>query len=229
MAKGSRKWCAGRCWLRTRDDLIAELESLLQQAYYAEDFELLWALKGFVDRLTTEERQSFEALALFRLREEPSIVNVMICSVLQAPEAVPILVSTLEAQPRTSLLTRALITTLGRQGDPSAYGAVERFLDSDQEGDALAALASLDFRRALFHVLRYARRGRLVDHGLHILHDRKKRVGLGGLAEDLQSQAALVEGMPDCVRILLDAKQGDYNPFPWAEREWLIARLTGAA
>ncbi len=214
--------------MRTRDELDAALDTLLQQGYYAEDFELMGSLKQFEASIRPEERQAFDLLVLHRLSEEPSIVNVMICSVARVAEAVPLLMSILDAQPQTSQLTRMVIAVLGQYGAPAAFPVIERFLDSDQEGEALTALAAIDFRAALFHVCRYARRQRLLDHGLQILHVRRKAVGLDGLCDDLRSQQPVLGEMAGPVRLMLLARQGKFNPFTDEEQATILSKLGDA-
>lgn len=214
--------------MRTRDELEAALEALLRHGYYAEDFELMGSLKQFETSIQPEERDAFDVLVLQRLSEEPSIVNVMICSVARVPEAVPILMSILETQPNTSQLTRMAIAVLGQYGAATASPVIERFLDSDQEGEALTALAAIDFRGTLFHLCRYARRKRLLDHALQILHQRRKAVGLDGLCDDLVAQRAVLGDMTGPVHLMLEVRQGKFNPFSEEERATIMARLAGA-
>jgi hypothetical protein len=110
-------------------------------------------------------------------------------------------------------MSRALIAALGRLGGAGAYRSVERFLDSEQEFEALAALAAIDFARTLGTLARRMGPGRFPDAGLHILHERRKRVGLDALAAELAAWAA---GSDEAARrnlaAVLRAKEGRYSP-----------------
>ena len=138
--------------MRTMEQLENELDDLIRRNYYAEDFELRWTLQQFGESLPAEDLAFFHQVILRRLTDDPSIMTVMLCSTSLVPEAVPILVSVLDDHPEANMLTRAILSTLGRYGEPSAFPAAERFLDSDQEPEALTCLARLHFMKALFYV-----------------------------------------------------------------------------
>ncbi len=196
------------------EQLEDELDDLIRRNYYAEDFELRWTLQQFGEALPAEDHAFFHQLILRRLTEDPSIMSVMLCSASQVPEAVPILVSVLDDQPEANMLTRSILSTLGRYGEPSAFSAVERFLDSDQEPEALACLARLHFMRALFYVLRSSKRPHLRDVSLHILHERRKQVGLVRLITELDTfNKQSRHNVPKRVKAILRCKEDPYNPF----------------
>jgi hypothetical protein len=212
--------------MRTTEQLEHELDSLIRQNYYAEDYELRWILKRFEAGLAAGERERLHAIVLGRMVDDASILNVMLCSASRVPEAVPILASVLDRQPEADMLTRAILSTLGDYGDPSAFSSVERFLDSDQEAEALLCLARLHFTRALFFVIRAARRAHLRDVCLQVLHERKKRVGLVRLIDELTEHArGSRQNVFKRVQATLRTKDDPYNPFDAEEREAILAGL----
>jgi hypothetical protein len=212
--------------MRTIEQLENELDDLIRRNYYAEDFELRWTLQKFGDELPVEDRAYFHQLVLQRLTADPSIMTVMLCSASLVPEAVPILVSVLNDQPEANMLTRSILSTLGRYGEPSAFDAVERFLDSDQEPEALTCLARLSFARALFYVLRASKRKHLHDVCLQILHERRKQSGLIRLITELSTfDKQSRHNVPRRVKAILRCKDDPYNPFTPEEIDAVLQGL----
>lgn len=210
--------------MRGRDEIDAELRAELERAYYDEDFELQWRLQKFADAISPEEQAAFHDVVIRRMTEEPSIVNVMLCGVVGLPQVVSVLSATLRAQPRSSTLTRSLIRVLGQYGDPSAYVEVAGFLDSDLEGEALSTLSKMDFRRTLFFMYRDSNQPHLLDDCLHIWQERRKKVGLEGLVDDLRVyRDSAKKELRKRTEDILESKQGTYNPFSEAERIQLLA------
>lgn len=212
--------------MKSRDDIARDLQELVARHYYSEDFELLSAVRVYRDGLAPAERDDLGAVALDRLFREGSIVDVLVCSVLDLPSAAPVLAARLDREHAPSQMSRALIVALqGHSGD-DAFRAVERFLDSEQEHEALQALARIDFRRAAPYLLRALHDDHRLDLCLHILHDRRKRVGLDALGRDLR---ALAGPHPAHFRArvarALHAKEGPFNPFSDDERRDLLAAL----
>ena len=212
--------------MQSYQEVEAELDRLIERHYYAEDYELRWALHHWQDALPREEQHHYHEIALRRLGDDPSIMSVVLCSASRIPEAVPMLTALLQQQTETSVLTRAILDTLERYGDPSAFSTVERFLDSDQEIEALQCLAKLHFARALFFIIRSARRPHLRDVGLQILHDRKKDVGLDGVIEELNGFMARTRlPVKRRVRQILGCKKEPYQPFAALEIEAVLNQL----
>jgi hypothetical protein len=211
--------------VKTHDDIRRELEALIQAHYYSEDFELISAVRAYQDRLTLEERDELKGVVVSRLLAEGSMVDVVLCSVVQVPPAGPLLAAKLDRESVPSQLTRALMASLQLYPGDEAYRAVERFLDSDQEGEALAALARLDFNRTLPHLARALDREHFLGPILHILHARAKDVGVPALGLELVSaRARLPAGFSAGLARVFAAKSGAYNPFSVAE----LDRLRGA-
>jgi hypothetical protein len=204
--------------MRDTEALAQALEQLIGESYYSEDFELLSRLRAFHDALPAPERERLGEVALQRLLDQGSMVDIMLCGVVSVPAAVPELIRRLNAEPRTSQMTRVLMTSLQVYREPAAYGAMERFLDSDQEQETLLALARMDFVRTLPHLLRLLRKDAYLDPCLHILHERRKEVGLEGLLHELRLCVASGPGwLRERFRLVLRAKKEPYNPFEEAD------------
>jgi hypothetical protein len=200
--------------MRSEPELEAALDTLIRGQYYAEEYELRWRLRAFADALEPPERSTLGRVVARRLAEEPSVLTVLLCQACPTPEAVPTLISLLDAQGEANMLTRALFDTLAQYREPDAFPSVQRFLDSEQEPEALQCLAQLDFTQALFYVIRSARRPHLRDACLQILHERRKHAGLPQLITDLRNAREHMQ-LPVAPRIrdVLHHKAGDYNPF----------------
>ena len=214
--------------MKSEPELEAELDSLIRGHYYAEDYELRWRLQQFAEALTPSERTGFQRIVLRRLAEEPSILTVLMCQAFPVPQAVPTLIEILDSQTEANMLSRAILVTLGQYRATAAFPVVERFLDSEQEPEALQCLAQLHFDQALFYVIRSARRPHLRDASLHILHERRKQVGLTRLIDDLRSaQLRMKLPVSRRVRDILRHKSGAYSPFSQDEVNAISSSLGG--
>lgn len=213
--------------MKDRDAIAGELQTLIQRHYYSEDFELVSAVRAYQAGLSVPERDELRAVVLGRLLDEGSMVDILLCSVIDVPSAGPVLALKLDRESVPSQLTRALITALQAYPGEEAFRAVERFLDSDQEGEALAALARLDFHRALPYLARALMQEHARGPILHLLHARAKETGVPALALELQVAAA---GLPGDFRAgvvrVLEAKTGDYNPFSPEDLQRLRRAMT---
>ncbi|HMO04076.1 MAG TPA: hypothetical protein PKC67_01360 [Kiritimatiellia bacterium] len=200
--------------MRSEQEITTEIEQLVQAHYYSEDFELLASLRAYVQPLSPGEREHVRALALRRLMRDGSIVDIMLCSVIDVPSAVPVLAGKLDREPVSNQVTRTLIQALRRYHTDEAYTAVERFVDSDQELEAIDALADIDFRRTIPMIVRVI--GKEHHHGnlLHLLHRFAKERGVERLAEELTGCSATRSArfVSDLERVLR-AKKEPYNPF----------------
>lgn len=212
--------------MRSRDELEQALSQLVESHYYSEDFELISAARAFQGQLSGAEQESLKELLAGRLREEGSMVDIVLCSVIDAPGAGPILARRLDGESTPSQLTRALIAALACYRGDEVFRAVERFVDSDQEGEALAAIARIDFRRALPWMARALSRDHLLGPVLHILHTRSKEIGVAGLVDELrQASVDLPVGFRSGILRALDAKADDYNPFSREDRDCIRTGL----
>lgn len=196
------------------DEIDRELAALVEKNYYGDESELEHILRLYFEGLEPVERESFKQVVLKRLAREVSAVNILLAGVSAFPEVVPVLVSVLNAESKTSQITRSLMNVLRNYNDEAAFKAVARFLDSEQEIEALMCLCGMNFLKALPHIKTAVRRDHLFDACLQVFYERKKAVGLDGLQTDLR---ALMFDNPSQVRDRLRkvflAKRGKYNPF----------------
>ena len=212
--------------MKTSEQIARELADLIQRHYYSEDFELHAAFRAYAGLLSADDRERLRYVVMRRLSDSDSLVDVILCTEFDVPECVSSLVRMLDRQTGTSQITRALMGALSRYGGLEAFRAVERFMDSDQEHEALASLARIDFARALPYLVRSLAKDRFLDACLHIFHARKQAAGFHGLLEDLRSGGAF--GSPvvrERLRLSLTAKKGEYNPFTEQELRALLAAL----
>lgn len=212
--------------MKTQEHIARELDELIQDHYYREDFELVASVRAYQEGLGPAERETLRAVVLRRLLDEGSMVDIILCAVVEVPSAAPVLALKLDRESVPSQLTRALITALQGYHGEEVFRAVERFVDSDQEGEALAALARIDFVRALPYLARALECDHHLGPILHILHARSRKVGVAALVLELQSGAArLPAGFRAGLRRALAAKQDDYNPFSGQELNRLRQEL----
>lgn len=204
-----------RPWpMKTRDNIEREIESLLLQNYYGEDFEVDSLFRGYVEGLTVTERDLMQEVVARRLVMTGSIVDILLCGVLPVSGAGPILVNLLNAESRTSQVTRMLIQVLRQYPGEEAYRAVERFLDSDQEVEALPALAAMDFSRTLPSLVRNLRKPQFQGVLLHCLYDRCKASSLDQLIGELKDYGtACAVNFGSDLEAVLRSKEGRYNPW----------------
>lgn len=212
--------------MRTDQEITNEIDQLIAGHYYSEDFELLASLRAFVDPLSPGEKEHVRALALKRLMLEGSLVDVLLCSVIDVPSAVPVLAERLGREPVTNQVTRTLIQALRRYHTDEAYTAVERFVDSDQELEAIDALADIDFRRTIPLLVRAM--GKSHQHGnlLHLFHRFAKERGVDGLVDELRVSSATrsTRFMPDLEQVLRSKKE-PYNPFTEEQILHILSRI----
>lgn len=212
--------------MKSQTDIISDLNRLVEAHYYSEDYELEWAGKAYYDELTEEDRKRFEEVLVQRLSGRPSLSDISVCTRLGRPSLTPILANLLDREANSSAMSRAILAALSHQPDEMAYVSVERFMDSEQEGEALCCLARMNFRRALPHLRWAIQKEHLHNFCLHALHEFKREVGLETLAESVRE---LISPDPDRlsphVRKILTSKQGRYNPFAEEELELLSALL----
>jgi len=210
--------------LRSSDQLERELDSLIEGGYYDEDFELVWTLRRFAEALGPEELERVLDIVLGRLEHDPSVLNVLIVTAIPVPSAVPVLGSILDNQDETGTLSRSLLAALGEYADAESFHHVARLLDSDQEQEALIALARIDFPRALFHLLGSPEREHLFDVCIQIFHQRRKEAGLETLIESLQTLSSEFPVRDRVERILL-FKDDHYNPFTKEQIQEILCGL----
>ena len=200
--------------MKSAGDIQSDIDSIVGAHYYSEDFQLLSAFQSYAAGLQPEEQAALADAVFGRLIRDGSLVDIMLCQVVAVPSAVPVLAEKLSNESQTNQITRTLISTLSYYATDEAYIAVERFLDSDQEMDALQALAKIDFSRTLPAIVR--RMNKQHNHGmiLHLLHHRMKAAGLTALIHELrQSSATRSAGFSGRLGEVLRSKDAAYNPF----------------
>lgn len=215
--------------MKSVEDIQRDLRELEVAHYYSEDFEWLSAVRAYDEGLDSAERECFRQVVLQRLLDEGSMTDILLCSVVEVPSAAPVLAAKLDRESVPSQLTRALITALQRYRGEDVFRAVARFVDSDQENEALRALAWIDFPRALPFVARALQKTHQQDLVLQILRDRSRTVGLDALLLELRAFAA---GWPDAAFAgalcrAIRGKDDPYHPFPADERYRLLSQLAG--
>lgn len=210
--------------MQTKDELNAAVERIVQAHYYDEDFQLLSSFQAFVSGLDNAEKDALAELAFERVVRDGSLVDIILCSVVDVPSAVPVLAEKLSREPQTNQITRTLIAVLGRYATDDAYVAIEPFLDSDQEMEALQSLARIDFIRTLPALVRRMKKDHYAGVILQILSYRIKAAGLARVIDDLrQSSATQSAGFGALLRKILRSKDAAYNPLTAAEVDAIIA------
>lgn len=183
-------------------DFDTRLDAIVEANYYSEEWELQAAVRAWVDRLAPEEQAAFARAFLRRVSADPSMVNISLAGVLPYPGVDEPLAAELARQPEPNQHTRALIAALRSfPGSDPAFRAVERFVDSSQEMEALRALAAIDFPRTRPHLRQALQRDDLLECCLHLFADRRRAHGIDTLAADLR---AIAGTPPDWIAPQLD-------------------------
>lgn len=200
--------------MKSAPEITQEIEQIIQSHYYSEDFELVSSLRAYIDGLAAGEREHVRTLALKRVMGEGSMVDILLCTVIDVPSAVPVLAAKLEREPVSNQVTRTLIAALRNYRTADAYHAVERFVDSDQEMEAIEALADIDFRRTIPLLVRLMRKEHYHGNLLHVFHRHARRLGIPALMNELRESSATRSGrFKDDLRMVLASKKDPYNPF----------------
>jgi len=76
--------------VKSQADLEHALIELIQAHYYSEDFELLSSVRAYQESLALAERDELRAVVLRRLFAEGSMVDILLCSVVDVPSAGPV-------------------------------------------------------------------------------------------------------------------------------------------
>lgn len=198
-----------------RDQMNRTIEAFVREHYYSETHEFEGATRSFVDSLCDGLRDVYRRTVLERLQEDPSLVNILLCSGGDIPEAGPWLAARLDQETSASQVSRALLRVLADYPGEAEYNAVARFLESDQEGEALRSLARMDWTRTIPSLIRAAASPGLQTPILHILYERKKAIGLPGFLQAWAAYAAARPGFdPTALQQVLAGTPAPYNPFP---------------
>ncbi|HMP73917.1 MAG TPA: hypothetical protein PKE55_11705 [Kiritimatiellia bacterium] len=212
--------------MHTTDTLTQAIDEIVAKNYYGEDFELAGSFRALLAGLSDGERELLAEVAAERLSRSGSLVDVLLCGLVPSARSEMVLVEALTGERVTSQRSRALLTAMRTCSGDGAYVAVERFLDSDQEMDALQCLAAIDFGRSLPVLAKGLRQPHTAAVVVHVLHERRKVHGLERLLQCLRGSS--VCRSPVFVSHLeraLRAKEEAYNPFTLEEIEAILATL----
>ena len=171
--------------MRTPDRIKKDLEDLVSRNYYAEDFELIARARDYISHLSDDEMSVLHDVVLERIYAEPNLVNIVLCSCVDVPEAVPFLIEMLDAQEHANQLSRQLINVLRRYPDERAFLAISRFIDSGQQPEALTALSEIHFENTIPYMKQCMEQDGLYSTCLQILYRRQQARGTECLQEDL--------------------------------------------
>ena len=212
--------------VKTAEIFSAELDDLIEKNYYSEEWELRSAAQVYYDALGEEQRVVFDQMFVARIQQDPSVSNVSISSAFRIPALGPLLAEALNRHKKASYESRNLMCGLRPYRDDASFAAVERFVESEQEIEALRLLGHMNFLRAMPHLRRSLKKDQLLEVCLHIFQDRKRDVGLEGLIADL---AMLIKGREGYYRRRLEAmfsiKKGLHAPFSEREMQRIITEI----
>jgi hypothetical protein len=212
--------------MKTLTEIEDEIEKLVNDHYYSEDFELVSSMRAYYDAKPADEKTLIEQVVMKRLCRDGSVVDFLWCSIVPIPSAVPILVERLNRESYSSQLSRTLIIALSRYSSDEGYRAVERFLDSDQEMETLDALAEIDFRRSLPAMARIMKKEHSHRIIVHMLYRQMKKCGMEKLLDDIQqSSATRNPAFPENIRKTLRSKEGAYNPFSESDIQHILTAV----
>jgi len=209
---------------RTPDEMNAALDALVLANYYSEDYESDRAARELLAGVAAADRGTFEAVFLQRLAADPSIANLFLAGSFGFESAVPEVVAALDRCEDANNMTRTILYVLSQLGD-GGYAAMERFVDSELEIEALTWLARMDFDRTIPHLRRALHNDGLLKTCLHIFaayrsqHDIEALVGK--LVEIRQDDAELGRRLALAVSLQDDP----YNPLDETERQHALAVL----
>ncbi len=212
--------------MKSAPEITHEIDQIIHAHYYSEDFELIASLRAYIEGLMPGEKETVRGIVLKRVLEDGSLVDILLCSVIDVPSAVPALAGKLDREPVSNQMTRGLIAALRNYQVADAYTAVERFVDSDQEMEAIEALADMDFRRTIPLIVRLMRKEHYHGNILHILHRRMKKTGADALVGELrESSATRSDRFRNDLALVLDSKKPPYNPFTGAEIRHMLSGI----
>lgn len=216
--------------MKTIEQIAEDLQRIEDSHYYSEDFQWLSSVRAYRESLSADERAMLSDVVMRRLLRDGSMTDILLCAVIEVPGAGSVLAAKLDRESVPSQLTRALITALERYRGDDVFRAVARFVDSDQENEALRALARIDYCRALPFIARALQKEHQADLVLYILHDRYKTLARPELlAMELRAFSAGwndAEFIPRLIRALR-RKAEPYNPFSCEELTRVERALQG--
>ncbi len=208
------------------NDLDEALDRLSERHYYAEEWEFQAAARAWYEDLDPSARARFPQVLWGRVERDPSVTNASLCVVFPFPELEAPLAAALSRQPVTSHLTRSLIAALQWQRGTAAFRAVERFVDSAQEMEALLALVRIQPGRAVPFMRRAVMEDRLIETCLHAVAQLRATTGLPAVVEHLQAVCAGGDArLLRRVRAMFTIKTAENSPFPPDEIQHILNAL----
>ena len=208
------------------NDLHEALDRLSESHYYAEEWEFQAAARAWNDALDPAAQALFPQVLWQRVERDPSVTNASLCVVFPFPELEIPLAAALSRQPETSHLTRSLIAALQWQRGDAAFRAVERFIDSAQEMEALLALVRIHPDRAVPYMRRAVMEDRLIETCLHALAQLRATSGMEAAVGHLKS-VCVGEGarLLRRVRAMFAIKTVENSPFSPDEIRHMLGAL----
>lgn len=208
------------------NDLDEALDRLSERHYYAEEWEFQAAARAWYEDLDPSARARFPQVLWERVERDPSVTNASLCVVFPFPELEAPLAAALSRQPSTSHLTRSLIAALQWQRGDAAFRAVERFIDSAQEMEALLALVRIHPGRAVPYMRRALMEDRLVETCLHALAQLRAADGMAAAVGHLKAVGAGEgERLARRVRAMFAIKTVENSPFSPDEIQHMLTAL----
>lgn len=213
----------------TTESIQAAIDGLARRMYYSEEHEIHWAARELLESVPPEDLSRFRDTFLQRLQEDPSVGNIFFAGSFGFPEAAPMVADQLRAEEEVSHLTRTMMYVLaiiGRNNPAArAYEAIEPYLDSTQEQEALQFLAQLDFERSLPHLRAALRVDDHLKNCLHIFHARRRASDLETLCANIKMLVGTDSELQYRFKLTLTIQQDPYNPFNQDERNTLLQLL----
>lgn len=207
-------------------DLHEALDRLSERHYYAEEWEFQAAARAWYDTLNPADRARFPEVLWARVERAPSVTNASLCVVFPFPELEEPLAAALSRQPVTSHLTRSLIAALQWQRGSAAFHAVERFIDSAQEMEALLALVRIRPEWAVPFIRRAVMEDRLIETALHALAQLRGTSGLEAVVAHLKDVCAGGGArIHPRIRAMFSIKTAENSPFPPDEIQHILNAL----
>lgn len=212
--------------MKSDGEIEAELERLLLQHYYSEEFELQAAVTAWRMDCDPEEQAGLDRIFHRRFLSDPSLVHISLARCFSGADLEALLVEQLNFQSDGGQKARMLLVALRPYRSPQAAEAVERFLDSSLEMEALHALAEVDWSCATKHLPRLLRKDGMVETCLHVLHEHRKRVGWAMFLADVRPLAGPDPAwMAQRFASMFAIKTPDKIPFTPAEQKEILNAL----
>jgi len=210
----------------TPESIQSAIDDLAKRMYYSEEHEIHWAAREMLESVAADDLPMFRDTFMTRLRTDPSVGNIFFAGSFGFSEAAPFVAELLVAEENTSERTRIMMHVLSIIGrdhpEARAFEAIEPFLDSSMEEEALQFLTQLDFTRCHQHLRAALRVDHHLKNCLHIFHARRRRTDLATLVADLKALVGTDPELRRRFKLALTIQQDPYNPFDQDERLQLL-------